>query len=72
MASKDLEQQNITGYKPLWLTPEAKVRSDLLYTYDTQRFESIFCAKNKRVDLEENKFNERYGEEFFYFKRPSF
>ena len=26
MASKDLDQQNITGYKPLWLTPEAKVR----------------------------------------------
>ena len=49
MASKDLDQQNITGYKPLWLTPEAKVRSDLLYTYDTQRLIGPFDVKKRTL-----------------------
>ena len=31
----------------------------------------FFCTKNKEIDFEENKFNERFGEcSDFYIKRP--
>ena len=31
----------------------------------------FFCTTNEKIDFEENKFNERFGEcSFFYIKRP--
>ena len=33
-----------------------------LYTYDSTLMGLFFCTTNEKIDFEENKFNERFGE----------